>query len=259
MLPLMEATSADGTRIRFETYGSGPTILLAHGSLMEGASWVEAGYVRALDRFRCAVLDCRGYGASDKPHESSAYAVERYVEDLVAVADSLGLERFGIAGYSWGTAGTWNAAASLSDRVEAMVAIGGWHPNLYSFDLEIMESTRIEPMRQIGVQGIANFMKAHEGPLPEWWESQVLACDPDAYIAQRYAAVAWTKTSPTAVTIPTLLISGANEDTAKDSMLIAGVMDHGDAVIVDGRGHCQNFLATETIAATAGFFQKHLT
>jgi hypothetical protein len=113
-------------------------------------------------------------------------------------------------------------------------------------------------MQQVGVQGFAEFMKTAEGPLPAWWERQVLACDPYAYIAQRYAAVNWTKTSPTSVTAPTLLVSGDAEDTAKDSMLIAGVMDEAEALIVDGRGHCQNFLAPETIQATADFFERYL-
>jgi pimeloyl-ACP methyl ester carboxylesterase len=255
----MEAVSADGTRIHYKVVGDGPTVLLAHGSLMQGASWAEAGYLDALGNFRCVVLDCRGYGSSDKPHEPEAYATERYVQDLLAVADAAGADRFGVAGYSWGTAGAWRAAAENPDRVAALVAIGGWHPNLYSFDAEIMERTRIEPMKNMGVEGIAEFMKAAEGPLPEWWERQVLACDPDAYIAQRYAAVDWARTSPTDVTVPTLLISGADEDTAKDSNLIAGVLDDGEAVIVEGRGHCQNFLASETIEGTRTFLtQRYL-
>lgn len=259
MLEAMEVRSPDGTRIHFEVHGSGPIVVLAHGSLMEGASWVEAGYVDALEGLRCVVMDCRGYGASDKPHEPESYTVERYVEDIVAVADAIGADHFGMAGYSWGTAGGWNVSAGYPDRVSAFVAIGGWHPNLYSFDLEIMEKTRIEPMRQIGVEGIVEFMKTHEGPLPDWWARQVLACDPAAYIAQRYAAVDWTVRSPIEVTAPVLLVSGAAEDTGHDSEFIAGVLDKGEALLVEGKGHCQNFIATETIEATAAFFEKHLT
>ena len=254
----MEVTSTDGIRIHYEVHGSGPTVLLAHGSLMEGASWVEAGYTEALSAFHCVVMDCRGYGSSDKPDQRSAYEVELYVDDIVAVADAVDAERFGIAGYSWGTAGGWKASADHPERVATFVAIGGRHPNLYSFDLEIMEKTRIEPMQNMGVQGIADYMRMEEGPLPGWWERQVLACDPHAYIAQRYAAVDWTRTSPTEVTIPALLISGADEDTARDSELIAGVLDDGAAVIVEGRGHCQNLIAPETIEATTRFFERNL-
>lgn len=255
----MEVTSADGTRIHYEVHGSGPTVVLAHGSLMEGASWVEAGYTEALSNYRCVVLDCRGYGSSDKSDQPLSYEVERYVDDIVAVADAVDAERFGIAGYSWGTAGGWKTSADHPERVAAFVAIGGRHPNFYSFDLEIMEKTRIEPMQNMGVQGIAEYMKMEEGPLPGWWGHQVLACDPRAYIAQRYAAVNWTRIPPTEVTIPVLLISGSKEDTARDSELIAGVLDDGEALIVGGRGHCQNFIAPETIEATQRFFERNLT
>lgn len=254
----MEVVAPDGTRIHYEVHGSGPTVVLAHGSLMEGASWGEAGYTEALSNHRCVVLDCRGYGSSDKPDQPVAYEVERYVDDIIAVADAVDAQRFGIAGYSWGTAGSWKASADHPERVVAFVAVGGWHPNLYSFDLEIMKKTRIEPMQKIGVEGIAEYMRMQEGPLPDWWERQVRACDPNAYIAQRYAAVNWTRTPPTEVTNPVLLISGSKEDTARDSELIAGVLDHGEALIVEGRGHCQNFIAPETIEATKRFFDRHL-
>ena len=254
----MDVVSSDGTSIHYEVYGDGPTILLAHGSLMEGASWVEAGYVEALAGFRCVVLDCRGYGASDKPHDPAAYATERYADDITTVADAAGADRFGLAAFSLGTGGGWLAASRNSDRIAAYFAIGGWHPNLYSFDLDVMERTRIQPMRNMGVEGFTEFMKVEEGPLPEWWAAQVLACDPEAYIAQRYAAVEWTWTPPGSVTVPTLLVSGATEDVDRDSLLVAGSLDNAEAVIVEGRGHCQTFLAPETIAAAKGFFEKYL-
>ncbi len=254
----MHVASPDGTQIHFEVHGSGPTVLLAHGSLMEGASWVEAGYVAALEGFRCVVIDCRGYGGSDHSHDPASYEIERYVEDLIAVADAVAAGTFGVVGFSWGTAGAWATAARNPERVSALVAIGGWHPNLYSFERDVMEQLRIEPMRQVGVRGFADYMKTEEGPLPDWWQRQVLACDADAYIAQRYAAVEWTRVAPAAVKSPTLLISGSDEDRDRDSLLVAGALDHGRAVIVEGKGHCQNFLAPETIDATRRFFEEHL-
>ena len=254
----MEVVSPDGTSIRYEVYGDGPTVLLAHGSLMEGASWVEAGYIERLAGFRCVVLDCRGYGASDKPHDPVAYATERYAEDIIAVADAVGADRFGLAAFSLGTGGGWLAARDHPDRIAAYVAIGGWHPNLYSFDPDVMERTRIQPMRDMGVEGFVEFMKVEEGPLPEWWAQQVLACDPEAYIAQRYAAVGWTRLAPSSVKVPTSLVSGETEDRDRDSLLVAGSLDSADALIVEGRGHCQTFLAPETIAAVEGSFGKNL-
>lgn len=255
----MDVTSADGTSIHYEVYGEGPTVLLHHGSLMEGASWREAGYVEALSRFRSVVLDQRGYGRSDRSTDPAAHSAENYVNDLLAVADDVGADRFAVGGFSWGTIGAWRVAAEYPDRVQALFAIGGWHPNLYRWDREVMEQTRIEPARQIGVEGICEFMKVEEAPLPQWWVDQVLACDRDVFIATRYAGIEMTELAPARVTVPTLLVSGAKEDRDRDSLLVAGSLENAEAVIVEGRGHCQNFLAPETIAAVTGFLEKNLT
>ena len=223
---------------------------------MEGASWIEAGYTRELAGFRCIVMDCRGYGASDKPHEPGSYRAELYVDDILAVADAVGVQTFAVGGFSWGTIGVWRTAAGHADRVRGMFAIGGWHPDLYLWDREVMEMMRVDPMRQMGVEGICEYMKAEEGPLPEWWARQVLACDPDAYIAQRHAAVEMTRLPPAQVKVPTLLVSGTKEDTDKDSLLVAGSLDDADALLVEERGHCQTFLARETLDTVRNFLEK---
>lgn len=248
----MMAVSSDGVSIHYETFGDGPTVVLAHGSLMEGRSWVEAGYVETLTGFRCVVMDCRGYGGSDKPHEMESYSTERYVDDILAVC---GTERFAIAGYSFGTPGAWRAAHLYPERVAGLVAIGGWHPNLYSFGLDFAEKMRIEPMRAVGVHGIAEYMKREEGPLPEWWVDQVLASDPEAYIAQRYASVDWARVPPAEVRPPVLLISGSAEDPDRDTELVAASLPDGSALVVDGKGHCQAFLDPTTIEATTTFLR----
>lgn len=255
----MRVTSTDDTSIHYEVFGDGPTVILAHGSLMEGASWVEAGYVDALQDFRCIVMDCRGYGKSDIHQDPASYRAELYVDDIVAVADAAGADRFAVGGFSWGTIGAWRVAAEFPERVPAMFAIGGWHPDLYIWEREVMEKTRIEPMRQFGVEGFCEFMKAEEGPLPEWWAEQVLACDAEAYIATRYAGIEMTKLPPGRLKVPALLISGSEEDTARDSLLIAGVLDDAEALIVEGKGHCQTFLAPETIERVRAFLEINLT
>lgn len=39
--------------------------------------------------YRLILIDMRGHGASDKPHEAHAYALDRCVGDVVAVMDAL--------------------------------------------------------------------------------------------------------------------------------------------------------------------------
>jgi pimeloyl-ACP methyl ester carboxylesterase len=121
------ATSADGTRIAYDASGSGPVVMLLHGGGQTRRVWHEQGYVERLAReFTVITVDFRGNGDSDKPSTKAAYAVERLVEDLVAVADKAGTARFTVWGFSYGAnIGRYLATSSVGlKRVQAMVYIG---------------------------------------------------------------------------------------------------------------------------------------
>jgi pimeloyl-ACP methyl ester carboxylesterase len=65
----------DGVRIEYDVHGEGPPLVLLHGWCCDRTWWDHAGYVEDLGRdHRIVNIDQRGHGASDKPHESSAYA-----------------------------------------------------------------------------------------------------------------------------------------------------------------------------------------
>ena len=60
----------DGLQIHYEVEGQGPPLILLHwwtGSLED---WRLFGYVDALkDTYRLILIDARGHGQSDKPHD----------------------------------------------------------------------------------------------------------------------------------------------------------------------------------------------
>ena len=63
-------------------------LVLQHGFSESVVDWYEAGYVDALrSDYRLILIDARGHGASDKPHDPGAYELERRVADVVAVLD----------------------------------------------------------------------------------------------------------------------------------------------------------------------------
>jgi len=85
MLPLL-VTSADGTTIASQRYGTGRPLLIVSGALFASELWFRAASLIAAQR--CAVVvDRRGRGKSSN---SPTYAPEREVEDLLAVLDGLG-------------------------------------------------------------------------------------------------------------------------------------------------------------------------
>jgi hypothetical protein len=101
------ATSADGTRIAYETVGSGPLVVLVEGAFGIRADARE--YASALSGwFTAAFYDRRGRGDSG---DTQPYAPERELEDLRAVIDALGGSAFAY-GHSGGAALSLDAVAA---------------------------------------------------------------------------------------------------------------------------------------------------
>jgi pimeloyl-ACP methyl ester carboxylesterase len=116
--------SADGTRIAYDVSGAGPPVILLHGGGQTRRVWHDAGYVaRLASAFTVITIDLRGNGDSDKPTSKASYAIERLIEDVMAVADAAGAKRFGLWGFSYG-ANIGRYLAVRSDRVTSMVYIG---------------------------------------------------------------------------------------------------------------------------------------
>lgn len=81
-------TSADGTRIAFDSRGSGPAVVLVDGAMCFRAAGPLGPLATELqDRYTVYIYDRRGRGESG---DTSPYAVDREVEDLQAVIDAAG-------------------------------------------------------------------------------------------------------------------------------------------------------------------------
>ena len=89
---------------------------------------VRGGYVDALkEDYRLILIDPRGHGKSDKPHDPAAYTSAHRVGDVVAVLDDLGVERTHYLGYSMGGRVGFEVAQLAPSRLHSLV-IGGATP-----------------------------------------------------------------------------------------------------------------------------------
>lgn len=117
-------TSPDGTQIAYDIYGQGPALMLLHGAGRTRQDWQKLGYVERLQNdFTVITVDIRGTGESDYVVEIGDYAIEKICEDLYAVADDCGAERFAIWGFSFG-GNIARYPAAWSERVPAISVIG---------------------------------------------------------------------------------------------------------------------------------------
>jgi pimeloyl-ACP methyl ester carboxylesterase len=80
-------TSADGTTIAYQAYGEGPAVVIVGGATNRKEDWVELARALAQDGFTGVTYDRRGRGDSG---DTRPFAVEREVEDLVAVIEAVG-------------------------------------------------------------------------------------------------------------------------------------------------------------------------
>jgi len=110
---------SDGIRVHYKDQGSGPAILLVHSSGGDLKDW--DGWVKVLSKsYRVVRLDLPTFGLTG-PVPSGNYSVDRYLMLVDALMDHLGIERFAIAGTSYGGLVAFRYAGTRTDRVTALV------------------------------------------------------------------------------------------------------------------------------------------
>jgi pimeloyl-ACP methyl ester carboxylesterase len=109
-------TSADGTKIGFRTNGSGPPLLLVHGTTADHTRW--SGISPQFEQhFTVYAMDRRGRGASTD--DAGGYDILREADDVSAVIDAIG-RPVDILGHSYGAVCSLEAAL-LTDGIRKMV------------------------------------------------------------------------------------------------------------------------------------------
>ena len=110
-----------GQQIRYRDEGQGPVLVLIHGvcaSLNTWDGWAE----ELADDFRVIRLDLPGFGLSPLA-DAGIYERQRAVALIDAMAQTLGLERFSLAGNSLGGYLSWIYAYAHPEKVEKLILV----------------------------------------------------------------------------------------------------------------------------------------
>ncbi|MCP2261505.1 Pimeloyl-ACP methyl ester carboxylesterase [Streptoalloteichus tenebrarius] len=124
-MPTVDVRVSGGTStVHYLVTGSGPGLVLAHGTGATGeTNW--APLIDAVsDRFTIVAPDLSGSGATTDP--GGPILVEDLVAQLLGAADHAGLTDFHLAGHSLGAVVATAAAAARPDRVRSLVVHAGW-------------------------------------------------------------------------------------------------------------------------------------
>jgi pimeloyl-ACP methyl ester carboxylesterase len=220
-------------------------ILFLHGFPESHRTWRKVMPELARD-FRVIAPDQRGFAGSDKPEGVEAYKTDRILEDLIALADALGLGRFTLVGHDWGGAVAWLAALRHPDRIRRLVIVNAPHPYVFQKSLiedaaqraasQYMNAFRNPAMEQgIAAMGFETFYEKTFGShadlslipaeerqayLDQWSAPGALTAMLNWYrasdilvprVGEEAEAPAWTRHGFPSLAVPTLVVWGLRD------------------------------------------------
>lgn len=252
--------SADGTQIGFVKLGSGPAIVIVHGSLTTGEQWLPVASGLA-EGFTCYLMDRRGRGRSG---DSEDYSLSKECEDIKAVLDVVGSSAC-LLGHSYGAICALEAANRFS--VPTLVL---YEPPLPIQDTVIgpafsdlraaIASNELDEALTIGLKDMVNVSANELAGLKEsplWSDMAALTptwvreCEVVAELefgVERFAGMV----------TPTLLLLGTATAAhhIEASRALEKTLPQARSAEFDGESHFAHLTATDQVVSTVARFMR---
>jgi pimeloyl-ACP methyl ester carboxylesterase len=118
--------TTDGVELYYEQAGSGTPIVFVHEFAGDYRTW-EPQMRRFSWLHRCVTYSQRGYPPSDVPSDPAKYGQDIARGDVIALMDSLGIDKAHIVGHSMGAYTALHVGISQPKRCISVTAAGcGW-------------------------------------------------------------------------------------------------------------------------------------
>jgi len=185
----------NGVELCVSSGGAGPPLILLHGFPQTRFVWHRVAPALA-ERFRLIIPDLRGYGDSAAPpgdEQHANYSKRTMAQDIIALADELGIDRFALAGHDRGGRVGYRLVLDHPGRVSRFCAVDiiptldAWEEMdtaalVSAFHWTLLASKAPLPEQLIG-QNPELFYRA----LLERWASDIERLDPaavESYLGQ---------------------------------------------------------------------------
>jgi pimeloyl-ACP methyl ester carboxylesterase len=116
-------TAEDGVTLYYEEAGAGTPVIFVHEFAGDIRSW-EPQMRHFSRRYRVIAYNARGYPPSDVPGDSARYSQQRACDDIRALMDGLGIDEAHVVGLSMGGFATLHFGFHYPDRALSLV-VGG--------------------------------------------------------------------------------------------------------------------------------------
>jgi pimeloyl-ACP methyl ester carboxylesterase len=125
--PIGAFVEIDGTPVHYVQRGTGPAIVLIHGSASLVDDFVVSGLVDLLaEHHRVIAFDRPGYGYTRRPR-GIEWTPERQASLLVAASAQLGIDRPLVVGHSWGTLPALAWALDYPQAISGLALLSGYY------------------------------------------------------------------------------------------------------------------------------------
>lgn len=259
--------TVNGVNLAVDVQGDGPAVLFIHGYPFDHSIWTPQ--LEALNGWQRIAPDLRGMGRSDAP--DLGYGMATYAEDLVALLDTLGIERAVVAGLSMGGYVAFELVRRWRERVSGLMLVCT-RAEADSPEGRRARDTAAHQARESGAGGIAATMlpdvlghsvRMKDPALAERVRA-IMAATPVAGIVGALSAMRdrpdSTSLLPTLEGLPTLVIAGA-EDTIMSPDKARAMADRipgARFVPIPGAGHLPTLEAPEATTAAIRTFLASL-
>ena len=236
----MPYANNQGICIYYQVEGKGEPIILHHGSAESLDVWYESGYVELLKpNYQLILMDARGHGHSDKPHDVESYSLALRVSDVVAVLDDLGIRATNYWGYSMGGWIGFGIAKYAAPRIRSLI-LGGAHPYTDAMDVfDHIDGTDEDAF----IGAMEAFVDVRITPKSR---SQIVANDLQALAAAMNHRHSLESTIPT-MTMPCCLYVGTNDRRISKVERCVKRLPNAQFVPIMGLDHAQTFDHPELI------------
>lgn len=250
----MPFANNNGVKIHYEVESQGPPLVLQHGFGGSLGNWRDLGYARELSKdYRLVLVDARGCGASDKPHDSGAYELRLMVSDLVAILDDLKIQKASYFGYSMGGRIGFRIPIYAPERFNSLVLGGATYPLSSDEDKNDDILVGIKAGLEIALQGppgkvmetYVAYQEQRNGPQPPAMRALQLKNDPRALMAAIKAHTEGASPKPEEVLpnikLPCLVIVGEADPRFPSAKESAHFMPNAKFVSLSGLNHLECF------------------
>ena len=125
---------ANGYRFSTKISGSNqdvPVILL-HGFPESSIMWKRLMLDLNKIGYYTVAPDQRGYSFEARPDEIAQYQISHLAKDVIAIADTLGIDKFHLIGHDWGSAVGWQIASDYPERLRSFTSLSVPHLEAFS-------------------------------------------------------------------------------------------------------------------------------